>query len=383
MRLIYRVKKGDTLEKISAGTGLPAEKIAADNQLENGEEPAQGQALLLLIPGEKEETAAGGKAGGYACTDIAPDVLKQALPALQELLVFPWGFTFEGNLVPPPRDDMWMIEAARQESAEPFLVLTPFPGGAFHGQLVKVLMESELLQEKVISRVLRTVLSRGYAGAEVDFAYVLPEDRIRYAQFVGRLRSKMNENGCSVSVSVAPKTSDSEKGLKTEGIDYGLLGANADAVFLLTFGWGYAYGPPGAVAPLDKVRRVVEYALTRIPAEKLILGIPNYGYDWPLPYESGMTRARMIGNEEAAGLAAETGAVIEYACTPQAPWFQYKKSGIRHTVWFEDPGSIQAKWNLVNEYSLRGARYRNLMQPFRVNWLMTGGRGKEKKKKIR
>ena len=47
-----------------------------------------------------------------------------------------------------------------------------------------------------------------------------------------------------------------------------------------------------AVAPLDKVRQVVEYALSQIPAEKLILGIPNYGYDWQLPYERGVTRLR-------------------------------------------------------------------------------------------
>lgn len=63
-----------------------------------------------------------------------------------------------------------------------------------------------------------------------------------------------------------------------------------------------------AVAPLNMVRRVAEYALTQIPKEKIILGIPNYGYDWPLPYVRGTTKARTIGNVEAVQLAISHGA---------------------------------------------------------------------------
>ena len=39
----------------------------------------------------------------------------------------------------------------------------------------------------------------------------------------------------------------------------------------------------------------VEYALTEVPREKLVLGIPNYGYDWPLPFVQGTTKARTTG----------------------------------------------------------------------------------------
>ena len=111
-------------------------------------------------------------------------------------------------------------------------------------------------------------------------------------------------------MAAAPKTSDRQRGILVEGVDYAKLGENADAVFLMTYEWGYTYGPPMAVAPLDKVREVVEYALTRIPPEKIILGIPNYGYDWPLPYERGITRARSIGNEEAVWGPGGNGASV-------------------------------------------------------------------------
>mgnify|MGYP000081502167 CR=1 FL=1 len=123
----------------------------------------------------------------------------------------------------------------------------------------------------------------------------------------GKLKELMNENGYKASVAVAPKTSAEQKGLLYEGMDYRLLGENADSVFLMTYEWGYTYGPPMAVAPINKVREVVEYAVTEIPAQKLVMGIPNYGYDWQLPYERGITRAITIGNEEAVSIAVENG----------------------------------------------------------------------------
>ena len=75
-----------------------------------------------------------------------------------------------------------------------------------------------------------------------------------------------------------------------------------------------------AVAPINKVRQVIEYAVTEIPSAKIDMGIPNYGYDWPLPYEKGVTRARTIGNIEAVNIAVRYGAVIQYDEIAQTPY---------------------------------------------------------------
>ena len=85
----------------------------------------------------------------------------------------------------------------------------------------------------------------------------------------------------------------------------GLLGQAADRVLLMTYEWGYTYGPPMAVAPLPNVRAVLDYAVTEIPSEKIFLGIPNYGYDWPLPFVQGTTRAQSISNQRAIELAIQ------------------------------------------------------------------------------
>ena len=127
-----------------------------------------------------------------------------------------------------------------------------------------------------------------------------------------------------------------------------------------------------AVAPLPEVRRVVEYAVTRIPPEKIDLGIPNYGYDWPVSSSGKAEEAKTVGNIEAVHLAAEKGAEIFYDEKAQAPHFRYENGGISHEVWFEDVRSLRAKLGLVREYDLRGAGYWQIMRLFRPGWILSG-----------
>ena len=129
-----------------------------------------------------------------------------------------------------------------------------------------------------------------------------------------------------------------------------------------------------AVAPLHMVRRVAEYALTEIPADRIILGVPNYGYDWPLPYERGSTRARTLGNVEAVQLAVSKGALIEFDEEAQSPYFHYLQDGVRHEVWFEDVRSYEAKFRLVRELNLKGVGFWQMMQLFRAGLLLARDR---------
>lgn len=124
-----------------------------------------------------------------------------------------------------------------------------------------------------------------------------------------------------------------------------------------------------AVAPLPNVRQVLDYTVTEISPQKVYLGIPNYGYDWPLPFVQGVTRAQSLSNQAAVELAVQHGAVIQYDQTAQSPWFEYTAAnGTPHVVWFEDARSMSAKLRLIDEYGLHGAGYWNLMRPYPQGW---------------
>lgn len=143
------------------------------------------------------------------------------------------------------------------------------------------------------------------------------------------------------------------------------------ANYVHPYEWGYTYGPPMAVAPLPSVRRVVEFALTEMPPEKIFLGFPNYAYDWTLPYAPGTTHAQSIGNEAAVQLAVNVGAEIRFDEQAETPWFAYTDGESRaHEVWFEDARSSLAKYRLVTEYGLCGIGYWNFMRPFTASFAL-------------
>ncbi|MCM1325592.1 MAG: glycosyl hydrolase family 18 protein [Bacteroidales bacterium] len=381
---IYVVKQGDNVDDIAASYEIPVQTLIYDNQLVYPYELAVGQALLIddnSISTERNFIADTDSAdirreafvNGYAYPFISRWVLEQTLPYLSELSVFSYGFTSTGSLIAPPLDDVWMINLAVSYGVFPILTLTPFgTDGNFNNRLIHSVVNNPDYTDNLIAELLETMGAKGYRGVDIDFEYILAEDRDAFTAFVQKVADIMRINGYHTSVALAPKTSADQKGLLYEGKDYAALGQAVDHVLLMTYEWGYTYGPPMAVAPLNQVRRVVEYALTEIPASKIDLGIPNYGYDWPLPYERGTTQAVTIGNVQAVRIAIEQGAVIEFDEIAQSPFFTYTEAdtGRAHEVWFEDVRSLQAKFDLMKEFGLKGCGYWQIMKWFRANWLL-------------
>ncbi|MBO5237944.1 MAG: LysM peptidoglycan-binding domain-containing protein [Lachnospiraceae bacterium] len=371
---IHIVASGDTVNSIAAAYQIPADTIIYNNQLIYPYILVVGQALLLSTPSELQPYRFV-VTNGYAYPFINNWVLTQTLPYLSRLSVFSYGFSTEGEIIPPTLDDSFMIQATLEYSSAPFLTLTPFDAsGRFNNNLISAVINNPSVKNTLIDNLVITVSEKGFQGVDIDFEYILAEDRIAFADFVRDVRIAINQLGYPVTVALAPKTSDNQPGLLYEGKDYALLGEAADEVLLMTYEWGYTYSEPMAVAPINNVRRVVEYALTRIPHEKINLGIPNYGYDWPLPYEKGVTRATTIGNIEAITIAANNGAEIQFDETAMSPFFTYTNNEIAHEVWFEDVRSMQTKFNLVEEYDLHGMGYWQIMRLFRANWLLLADR---------
>lgn len=367
---IHVVTPGDTVYSIARAYQIPADTIIYNNQLIYPYTLVIGQALLLSVPSASVPESIV-VTNGYAYPFINTWVLDQTLPYLSRLSIFSYGFTLEGELIPPAIDDAFMIEWALEAGSAPFLTLTPFDAsGRFNNYLITQTINDLQARARLIENLVITVSEKGFQGVDIDFEYILASDRVVFAEFVTQVRTAINALGYPVTVALAPKTSDDQPGLLYEGKDYALLGEAADEVLLMTYEWGYTYGPPMAVAPINNVRRVVEYALTRIPREKINLGIPNYGYDWPLPFVSGVTAATTIGNIEAVTIAAINGVSIQFDETAMSPFFTYTADGIQHEVWFEDVRSMQAKFDLVMEYQLHGMGYWQIMRLFRGNWLL-------------
>jgi len=368
---VYTVRAGDTLSAVSRQTGVSVRQLRRNNPaLTGGSSIWPGQTLVLAYE-DAPDTAL--TVNAYAYPFIDKGLLQRTLPFLSYLTPFTYGITEEGGLVVP--DDAPLIRAAHAAGTAALMHLSTLTQeGGFSNDLAHLVLNNGDIQDALVGNVLDTLRKKDYQGLDVDFEYVFPQDGPAYTAFVARLRRALAPLGLPVIVALAPKTSAAQRGLLYEAHDYAALAAAADRVFLMTYEWGYAYSEPMAVAPLPNVRAVVEYALTEMPASKIWLGIPNYGYSWPLPTQPGVTRAVSVSNQHALELARTYGAEIQYDQTAQSPWFRYWDEDRReHEVWFEDARSIRAKLGLVRDFGLSGVGYWNLDRPFPQNWPVLNG----------
>ncbi|WP_294532159.1 LysM peptidoglycan-binding domain-containing protein [uncultured Pseudoflavonifractor sp.] len=365
-RLAHTVRPGETTSAIAAQYGISLRQLLRNNPVLGGNTLIYpGQTLVIAFQGEKLGALT---VNGYAYPFIGQREIQALLPYLTYLTPFTYGITSQGKLIPP--DDSTLISTALQSGTAPLLHLSTLTEeGGFSNELASLVLNDMAVQDALIDNLEETVLERGYQGLDVDFEFVFPQDAGAYADFLGRLTAHFNPMGYPVIAALAPKTSADQKGQLYEGHNYRAIGEAVNRAFLMTYEWGYTYGPPMAVAPLPNVQQVVEYALTEIPAEKLWLGIPNYGYDWTLPFVQGESRARSLSSQEAVALAIRYSAEIQYSVQAQSPFFYYTDEGAAaHVVWFEDARSIRAKLALVPRYGLSGVGYWNLMRAFPQNW---------------
>ena len=355
--LTHEVVSGDTLSGIASRYGVSVNHIFRRNLILNGKSDIfLGQ--LLYIETERELLGAFAT-GGYAYPFVSDVLLRRALPFMGALMPFTYGFRPDGSLISP--NDEAMISAAIDYGTEPIMHLSTLDeNDNFSVELAAALFDSPEFQSALLDSVIENMQVKGYTSLDVDFEFLGRENAARYAEFIRYCRTRLRPYGYGVMTALAPKTSDTQAGALYEGHDYALLGEAADAVLLMTYEWGYTYGPPMAVSPIKPVREVVDYALTRIPAEKILLGISNYGYDFTLPYVQGVSRAPSVSTRQAFSLASEKGAEIFFDETVLAPYFDYTENGRAHRVWFEDVRSISSRLRLIAEYQLRGALWWNL-----------------------
>lgn len=413
---IHVVTQGETLYRIAKEYNLSAQRIITDNGLTYPYHLAVGQALLLtrpaqvhtvrpgdtiygvandygmtgmelvqnnpnliaepvLYPGQQLTIAFDQPKGrqitisGYAYPFIDRRVLRRTLPYLTYLGVFAYGFREDGSLVQP--DDRELIAYAYEAQTAPVLVFSSIDDNdVFSSTRAKNLFWDLELQNTVLDHLIAVMHQKGYVGLDADFEYIEAADGEAYLRFLENAGNRLRLEGFFLHTDLAPKTFAEQPGLLYEAHDYARIGALSDTVLLMTYEWGYTYGPPMAVAPIHQVRPVIRFGVEEIPREKILMGMPNYGYDWTLPFEKGVSRAESLGNQAAVQRAVDNGAVIQYDQTAQSPYFYYWKDGREHVVWFEDVRSISAKLDLNDEFGLLGCGYWNVMRPFAQNWAL-------------
>ncbi|MCQ6282103.1 LysM peptidoglycan-binding domain-containing protein [Bacillus sp. EB600] len=364
--LMHTIQPGEALWQIAGRYQTTIQAIIKANRIQNPNLLYPG--ITLVIPRKKPtiETNAFTYHSGEAVKQMVGEVAEH----LTYLAPFAYVIQEDGSLILYMENDRDAIDAAIAKSAIPMMSITNFTATKAGQNIAHSVLASQQNREVLLKNIVSIMKEKGYKGLNIDFENVLPEDRELYNQFLQHAVDVLHGDGYFVSTSLAPKESAAQKGLLYEAHDYAAHGRIVDFVVLMTYEWGYRLGPPQAVSPLNKIKDVLNYAVSVIPREKILMGFQLYARDWIIPHISGQ-EAETYSPQEAISRAVQHGVTIQYNSVAASPYFHYTDAqGRQHEVWFEDARSAQAKFDTIKEYNLRGVSYWVLGYPYPQNWVL-------------
>jgi spore germination protein len=365
----YYVQPGDSLWSIGQKVGVPYQQIASVNRISLNQQLYVGFRLYIpQAPKRRAEFNAYVEPRGTSVAPILESSAREAAPYLTYLAPFSFQALRDGSLKEPLLNNFPAIARANRNVL--MMVITNQENDQFSDELGRILLNDIPIQDRFLNNIVSTAKKYGFRDIHFDFEFLRPADREAYNSFLRKAKARFQREGWLISTALAPKTSATQKGKWYEAHDYRAHGQIVDFVVIMTYEWGYSGGPAMAVSPIDQVRRVLEYAITEMPPNKIMMGQNLYGYDWTLPFVQGSV-AKAVSPQQAIEIAAQNNVEIQYDTKAQAPFFRYRAAdGKQHEVWFEDARSIQAKFNLIKELNIRGMSYWKLGLAFPQNWLL-------------
>ncbi|MCM3724635.1 glycosyl hydrolase family 18 protein [Neobacillus cucumis] len=343
----YVVQSGDTIVKIANRHAMSTKQLMDYNRLKT----------TLIVPGQKLTIPHPSKMNIWTGTYFVPkdkntnaQMLENYKNTLSGLFVFDYHPNDKGQLIKVTENEAHKI--AWKKNLYPYATITNISQRGYDPDLVHRVLSDSVIRKIFINNIYSLLDRQDYQGAVIDFEMVRPQDRDSLNQFIKELSTRLHKSKMHVLIAMPPMAGD-KKPSYYGGYDYRTLGKYADKIFLMTYNWHWPGGPSGPIAPLNEIRTVLDYAVTVVPRSKLMLGIPQYAYDWT------------ISGEQRTGIAYSTQGAIErymsresqifYDNKAASPWFRYvDKNQKIHEVWFEDPRSLLAKFRLVKEYRLGG-----------------------------
>ncbi len=364
----YMVQRGDTLGQVAERFGVTVLQLLRNNPQISGRDPLtlnEGEVLVISynVPDKKIEIY------GYANEFISEGILKRTLPYLTYLAILNYRITAEGTLI--DINDATLIETALKYGVAPIMFASSITEqGVGNNSITHAILIDPERKEKLINNLLSIMRQKGYYGLELTFVDVFPEDLELYITFISEVTLRFNEEGYPVFISLLPSTFGYTPGTAYESTYYSELGNIVNYMILISFLWSNASISQVSETTADFIRAYTDFAVTRIPPEKIFLGLNRMSYDWELPYEEGRTPGRLITNLGAISLASQLGVNIQFDDATQTPFFYYTESGIQHFVWFKDAQIVQAMADLVTQYGLKGIAVWNIMYYYNPVWLV-------------
>lgn len=343
----YIVQPGDNLWKIAHRHAMKKEAVMAHNQLKNE----------VIIPGQKLQILRSAKTTIWTGKYFTPKdkkynewILNVNKNVLSSVFMFDYHPDYNGNLSQLQLNHANTI--AWNKNIPPYATISNLSAEGFDPKLTHHLISNAEVRKRFIKNIHALLHNNEYKGVIIDFERVYPRDRSDFGEFMKELAENLHPSGMKIMIAVPPMQGDQSPSYSA-GYNYKTIGKYVDTMFLMTYDWHWPGGPSGPIAPINKVRETLNYAVSVVPPSKLMLGIPMYAYDWTISGKK--KKGTAYAQQRAVNLYISHQSQVHYDEKAASPWFRYvDEQGMQHEVWFEDPRSLLAKFRLVKEYRLAG-----------------------------
>lgn len=201
---------------------------------------------------------------------------------------------------PEMKARFWRI--AKQHDVKTLAMVSNFASevGGFEATRVQRMLATSESRARHIEALVDIVVEDGFDGLDLDIESLEGRDRDAFSVYVEELGRVLRARNLHFSVTVHPKETDEGNWGGPQAQDYARIGKAADALRIMTYDFSWSGSEAGPIAPNDWVERVMTYAATKVPREKLHLGIAGYGYDWTVEPTRSMTWADWQPHDAAA-----------------------------------------------------------------------------------
>ena len=241
--------------------------------------------------------------------------------------------------------------ALRQAAARLEIVPTVenFGDGEFRRELAQPILATDAARRDAARRLAALCEERGFAGVNLDLEDLDAQGWRDMAALVEAAWGELHPRGFLLSVDVPPET---------KGIPVERLAAFTDFLVVMAYDQHASTDEPGPIATPDFVQSAAAAWLRRAPAEKLVVALGAYGYDWPLDPDGDTARpGEELSYAQALVLARENEVPIEWDGPAKSPFFEYDQDETheKHAVRFLDAPAAAAQLQALAPLHLRGS----------------------------
>jgi cellulose synthase/poly-beta-1,6-N-acetylglucosamine synthase-like glycosyltransferase/peptidoglycan/xylan/chitin deacetylase (PgdA/CDA1 family) len=207
-------------------------------------------------------------------------------------------------------------------------LLNNYDGTVWRVDEMKEMLANPAARQHLVSDVVEYAVEAKQSGIVVDFEEVPLKSQPNFRQFIAELAPGLHSVGLKLMIALPARDDD---------YDYAFFGRETDAIILMNYDQHWLTSPPGPIAAQDWFMENLRQIRDVVPAQKIVVGIANYAYDWTESEKKGEQHAEEFSVQEALLHAHESETDIDFDAASLNPHYSYDdEQNHTHQVWLLD-----------------------------------------------